>query len=162
MVSNDAGPMTVSSENHKKSKESPMKRSLTWCFLGLFLLVSAASQAQETAGTERTVTALEQKWVEAVKAHNPDLLTSLLADKFVNTGNDGKVTDKSAALAEFKTNKVDSAALDDLKITVFGDVAIATGAFKVKGTDGSGKPFDVDERYIDTWVKMPNGQWQCV
>jgi ketosteroid isomerase-like protein len=137
-----------------------MKRSLTWCFLGLVLFVSAAlSQAQDT---EQTVAALEQKWVQAVKAHNPDLLAQLLADKFVNTGNDGKVTDKAAALAEFKANKVDTAALDDLKITVFVDVAIATGAFKVKGTDGSGKSFDVDERYTDTWVKMPNGQWQCV
>jgi ketosteroid isomerase-like protein len=21
---------------------------------------------------------------------------------------------------------------------------------------------DVHERFTDTWVKMPNGQWQCV
>jgi hypothetical protein len=48
-----------------------------------------------------------------------------------------------------------------LKVTVFGDTAIATGDFKAKGTDASGKPL-ISERFTDTWVKMPNGQWQCV
>jgi len=140
-----------------------MKKSLKWCFLGLVLLVSAASaQAQETGGTERTVAALEQKWLQAVKANNPDLLAPLLADKFVNTGSDGKVTDKAAMLAEGKATKFASAALDDLKVTAFGDTAIATGDFKVNGTDASGKPFDIHERFTDTWVKMPNRPWQCV
>jgi ketosteroid isomerase-like protein len=140
-----------------------MKRSLTWCFLGLVLLVSAASsQAQETAGTEKTVAALEQKWLQSQKTNNPDLLAPLLADKFVSTGEDGKVTDKAATLAEAKATKFDSAAYDNLKVTVFGDTAIATGDFKAKGTDASGKPLDVHVRFTDTWVKMPNGQWQCV
>jgi len=35
-------------------------------------------------------------------------------------------------------------------------------ASKGKGTDPSGKPMDVQERFTDTWVKMQNGQWQCV
>ena len=140
-----------------------MKRSLTWCFLGLVLLVSAASsQAQETAGTEKTVAALEQKWLQSQKTNNPDLLAPLLADKFVSTGEDGKVTDKAATLAEAKATKFDSAAYDNLKVTVFGETAIATGDFKAKGTDASGKPLDVHVRFTDTWVKMPNGQWQCV
>ena len=61
-----------------------------------------------------------------------------------------------------KATKVDSAALDDLKVTAFGDTAIATGDFKITGTDAPGKPWDLHMRYTDTWVKMPNGQWQCV
>ena len=97
-----------------------------------------------------------------MKANNPDLLAPLLADKLVNTDIDGKVTDKAVLLAEGKATKYDSAALDNLKVTVFGDTAIATGDFKINGTDASGKPFDVHERFTDTWVKMPNGQWQCV
>ena len=40
--------------------------------------------------------------------------------------------------------------------------AIATGGFKGKGTDESGKPFETNERWTDTWVKMPDGKWQCV
>jgi ketosteroid isomerase-like protein len=50
----------------------------------------------------------------------------------------------------------------DVKVTVFGDTAIATGLFKGKGTDPAGKSFDVNERFTDTWMKMPGGKWQCV
>jgi hypothetical protein len=28
--------------------------------------------------------------------------------------------------------------------------------------DPTGKPFDSRERFADTWVKMPDGKWQCV
>ena len=155
--------MTVSSDNPEKAKGEPMKRNLTWCFLGFFVLISVVwSQAQGTAGTEQAVAGLEQKWLQSQQTNNPDLVAPLLADKFVNTGSDGKVTDKAASLATAKGTRYDSVAYDDLKVTEFGDTAIATGTFKAKGTDASGKPLDVQERFTDTWVKMPNGQWQCV
>jgi uncharacterized protein (TIGR02246 family) len=120
------------------------------------------SQAQETAGTEQAVAALEQKWLQSQKTNNPDLVAPLLADKFINTGSDGKVTNRAESLANAKATKYESVDYDDLKVTVFGDTAIATGGFKAKGTDASGKPLDARERFTDTWVKMPNGQWQCV
>jgi ketosteroid isomerase-like protein len=85
-----------------------------------------------------------------------------LADKFVNTGNDGNVTDKAETLATAKATKYDSAEYDDVKVAVFGDTAIATGGFTAKGTDPSGKPLDTRERFTDTGVKMPSGKWQCV
>ena len=94
--------------------------------------------------------------------NNPALLVPLLADKFVNTGTDGKFTDKAETLARAKATKFASAENEDVKVTVFGDTAIATGVYKGKGTDPSGKPFDESERWTDTWVKMPDGQWQCV
>jgi ketosteroid isomerase-like protein len=85
-----------------------------------------------------------------------------LADKFVNTGSDGKVTGRAETLAELKTMKWNTADYSDLKVTVFGDTAIATGDFKSKGTDAAGKAFDVDIRWTDTWMKMPSGKWQCI
>jgi len=78
------------------------------------------------------------------------------------TGSDGKVTGKAESLATAKRTKYDSVDYDDVKVTVFGNTAIATGGFKAKRTDASGKPLDTHERWTDTWVKMPNGQWQCV
>lgn len=86
----------------------------------------------------------------------------MLADKFVNTGSDGKVMNRMEALADAKATKYDSASYDDVKVTAFGGVAIAIGVFTAKGTDASGKPLDVHERFTDTWVKMSNGKWQCV
>jgi ketosteroid isomerase-like protein len=140
-----------------------MKKTLMWCFIGLLSLGSAAwSQAQTTGGTEKAVAALEQQWLQSQKTNNPDLVAPLLADKLVITGSDGKVRNKTGSLANAKATKYASAEYEDMKVTVFGDTAIATSVFNAKGTDESGKPFDFHERWTDTWVKMPSGKWQCV
>jgi ketosteroid isomerase-like protein len=134
-----------------------MKKTLI-CSLGLLLLVTAAWSQD---GTEKAVAALEQQWLKSQQTNNVDLLTPLLADKFINTSVDGKVTDKAETLAQYKKTKWDSAENTDVQVTVYGDAAIATGVYNGKGTR-SDKPFDAHERWTDTWVKMPSGQWQCV
>jgi ketosteroid isomerase-like protein len=139
-----------------------MKRMLMWCLVGLLSLGSAALSQAQTGATEKTVIALENQWLQSQKTNNPDLVAPLLADKFINTDTDGKVTSKVEMLATAKTTKYDSVEYEDVKVTVFGDMAIASGGFKGKGTEPSGKPMDVHVRWTDTWVKMPNGKWQCV
>ena len=132
--------------------------------LGLFLVGSPAlSVAQQTSGEiEKAITALENQWLQSQKTNNPDIIAPLLADKFVSTEADGRVSNKAQMLADAKTRKYSSAEYEDVKVTAFGDTAIATGGFKGKGTDASGKPFDEHVRWTDTWVKMPSGKWQCV
>ena len=134
-----------------------MKKTLV-CSLGLLLLVTAAWSQN---GTEKAVAAFENQWLKSQQTNNVDLLNPLLADKFVNTSSDGKVTGKSETLAEYKQTKWTSAENADVKVTAFGDTAIATGVYNGKGTR-SGKAFDAHERWTDTWVKSSSGQWQCV
>ena len=133
-----------------------MKKSLICLIVVLVLATAVWSQS-----TEKAVVALEQQWLQSQKTNNVDLLTPLLAEKFINTSSAGKVTGKSETLAEYKTTKWTSAENTDVKVAVYGDAAVATGTYKGKGTD-SGKPFDVAERWTDTWIKGPGGQWQCV
>lgn len=140
-----------------------MKRTVIWSFVGLvFLLSSVRSQAQSTGATEKTLAALEEQWLQSQKTNNPDLTAPLLADKFVDTSSDGKVMGKAEFLAAQKSIKWSSAENSDVKITVFGSTAIAAGIEKWKGTDASGQALDENERWTDTWVKMPSGKWQCV
>jgi hypothetical protein len=141
-----------------------MKRKWIWSvFVLTFLGLPALSQEKKTdVGAEKTVAGLENQWLQSQKTNNPDMVAPLLADKFVNTGSDGKVTNKEESLANAKATKYNSVDYENLMVTVFGNTAIATGDFKAKGTDHSGKPMDVHERFTDTWVKMPSGHWQCV
>src|ERR1700676_3337447 len=105
-----------------------MKRTWMWCLIGLLSLASAAwSQAQQTGGTEKAIAALENQWLQSQKTNNPDLVAPLLADKFVSTGADGKVTNKAQTLADAKASKFVSAENENVQVTVFGDTAIATG-----------------------------------
>jgi ketosteroid isomerase-like protein len=138
-----------------------MKKKSIRCLLALLSLVGIAG-SQTGGGTEKAVAALEQQWLQGQNTNNPDLVAPLLADKIVVTEADGKVSDKAGTLAFHKNTKWDSAEYDDVKVTVFGDTAIATGGFKGKGTDATGKPFDNNERWTDTWMRMPSGKWQCV
>lgn len=141
-----------------------MKKGLIWCLLGSVLLTSAVwSQATKSAATEQAVAALEQQWLKSQQTNNPELVAPLLADNFLQTSGEGKLTTtKAEALAQAKETKWSSVDYVDLKVTVFGNTAIATGGFKGKGTDTSGKSLDETSRFTDTWVKMPNGKWQCV
>lgn len=136
-----------------------MKNRWGWCSIALVLL---ASSAWAQSGAEKAVAALEQKWLQSQQTNNPDLVAPLLADKFIETSADGKVMDKTAAMAMAKAMKYSSAEYYDVKVTGFGNTAIATGGFKGKGTDAAGKPFDDNERWTDTWMKMSDGKWQCI
>ena len=139
-----------------------MKKSM-WFIFGLLLLtIPAWPQSKSTAGTEKAVAALEQQWLKAQQTSNPDLIEPLLADRFIETTSDGKTMGKAEALSGTKAAKYESAEYGNVKVSVFGNTAIATGEFQGKGTDENGKPIASPERWTDTWVKMPNGKWQCV
>jgi len=141
-----------------------MRKIWTWCALAvLALAVAPWSLAQKNAATEKAVADLEREWLKTQRTNDPAMLSSLLADGFVNTDIDGKVENKAESIAEAKTTKY-SGDVDylDLKVKVFGDTAIATGTFKGKVTRPDGKSIDANDRFTDTWVKMPSGKWQCV
>ncbi len=141
-----------------------MKNTQVWCLLGLLSLTSAAlSQAQQTSGaTEKAIMALEAQWLKSQQTNTPDSMAPLLADKFVYTSADGKVSNRAQSMTVDKATKNTSVENEDVQVTVFGDTAIATGLWVGKGTDEKGTPFDRHNRWTDTWVKMPNGKWQCV
>jgi ketosteroid isomerase-like protein len=128
------------------------------------LLVTSVAWAQAAKSDDTTVkaiTALENQWLQAQKTNNPSLVAPLLADTFVSVGADGKLLTKEQLLTAQKQRKYSSVDYEDVHVTVYGSTAIATGVYRGKGT-GEGKPFDEVERWTDTWVKMPNGKWQCV
>jgi uncharacterized protein (TIGR02246 family) len=141
-------------------------RNLIWGSFALVMMVSAAqAQAATTGADEQAVTAAEHQWLKSQQTNNTELLAPLLADKVVETNQDGKVfSGKDAVLADAKSTTF-SGSVDytDLKVTVFaGHTAIATGTFTGKVTDAAGKPSAARSRFTDTWVKMADGKWLCV
>ena len=138
------------------------KRRLIWVPFALVMIVGGvAMQATAADSAEQAVTAAENQWLKSQQTNNVELLAPLLSDKVVETTEEGKVhAGKDAVLAAAKSDTWSSVTYTDLKVTVFGHTAIATGTFTGKGTN-AGKPVDVRERFTDTWV-MTNGKWLCV
>jgi ketosteroid isomerase-like protein len=142
-----------------------MNRTSMWCFVVLLSFGSAERLvAQGSRSTEEAVVRLEQQWFEA--QHTCDQLAPLLADKVVIMRSDGEVINKTEELATCKDTKWSRIRLRDPNLghhpnfAIFGDTVITTVDFEGEGTDASGKPFEVHERWTHTWVKMPSGQWQ--
>jgi ketosteroid isomerase-like protein len=141
-----------------------MKNRIALCLAGVISL-SLATIAQglpADVSAEKAVAALEEQWTQSERTNNPDLTAPLLADKVIFIGTDGKISNQAKTLADAKATKYVSVDIEDLHITVIGQTAIATMVFKAKGTDEKGKPMDINARWADTWMKMPNGAWQCV
>ena len=94
---------------------------------------------RRASAAESAVAEQEKQWAQSQKTNNPDLLAPLLADKFVNTSFDGRVRNKAEKLAEEKATKYSSVEYEDLKVTVFGDTAIATMVWNGQCTEEYGK-----------------------
>src|ERR1700716_1545060 len=132
--------------------------------LGVFLvllLVALASPARPSI-VEKAVSDLEYQWAEAQRLGKADVVGPMLADNFVNTDADGATYGKAQLLSNLKGGKWEENGISDVKVKIYGDAAVATGSWKGKGVDGDGTHIDRSERWTDTWVKMPNGKWQCV
>ena len=141
-----------------------MNRTVIYSLFGILSLGAAAIvPAQVPMGeAEKAVVAQEHQWMQSQKANDAEMLAPLLAEKFINTGQDGKVTNKAQTVAEAKATHWISVQYENVDVVVYGDAAVATGVFMGKGTDSKGKRLDELERFTDTWVKMPGGKWQCV
>jgi ketosteroid isomerase-like protein len=141
-----------------------MKKTLVRSVVALLSLMVAAQAADKemSGGTEQAIAALEQKWVDAAKAGNADAIAPMLSERLIDTNSDGKVGGKTETLAAIKSAKWDISQISNVKVTVFGSTAIASGDWRGKGTDNTGAKIDTHERWTDTWMKTASGKWQCV
>jgi ketosteroid isomerase-like protein len=127
------------------------------------LLIPAVSAQDRNDPVESKIIALEKAWNQAYKFRDKKALGEILSDSIILVNDDGSVLTKAAFLGA-----VDSAPSSDeqqaepesITVHVFGDVAVATGVFRIKGVE-KGKPFVRRNRFADTWVSK-GGSWVCI
>jgi ketosteroid isomerase-like protein len=135
-----------------------MKRLLAVASVMLAMCTVAFAQGS----VDQTLMDLERQWVKAALASKGEALAPLLATNFVSVQSDGTMQTKAEYVAMTNKGKWQVSEVSDMKVQVHGDSAVVTGVWTGKGTDGTGRAFDGKERFADTWVKMPDGKWQCV
>jgi uncharacterized protein (TIGR02246 family) len=132
--------------------------------LGLLGLFGAPPGWTQTRGPEQELIALEHTWKDAVVKRDAAALERLYADEYISTDQEGMVWTKVQDIAidtEAATpSRVTSYKLDDLKVRVYGDVAVVTGRNTTTGTL-FGKTASTKSRFTDVFVKR-NCRWQCV
>ena len=110
---------------------------------------------------EQAVMQAERDLVNAVVKRDMPTLETYLGKEGTPT-NDGQVISRAQVLAELKSGayKIESDAIRDLSVHVFGDVAVATMMLDTKGTY-KGADFSSVVRSTDFFVKR-DGRWQAV
>jgi len=111
---------------------------------------------------EAKVRGLENKWADSYRHRKIELLSSLLAEDFVITVENGATYSKSGYISHTAdpTVHVEIAELTDLKVHMHGNAAVVTGAYYEKGKQ-DGKPYEYHDRLTDVWVKSEAG-WQVI
>jgi len=125
-------------------------------------MYAGLAAAQDKSETAANIQRQEMKWTEAYKQRNINILSSLLADDFVITIEDGSIYSKAGYITHSAdpATHVQVAELSDLKVRVHGDTAVVTGAYHEKG-ESSGKLYEYHDRLTDVWMKV-SGKWQVV
>jgi ketosteroid isomerase-like protein len=121
--------------------------------------MNALAQEKSEAATIRN---LELKWTESYKERSIDILSSLLAEEFVITVEDGSIFSKAGYISHTADPSVhvQVAEMTDLKVRMHGDTAIVTGGYHERGESG-GKRYEYRDRLTDIWMKI-GGKWQVV
>lgn len=133
------------------------------------LAVSAQTTTPQVSATStvspETVAALEKlnsEWLTAYKTRDGAALDRILADDFEAIYPGGRILRK-ADLIRSATNPartVSEIAWDDLKILVFGDVAVVRARSRIVGRNAEGD-FSNRNDYADVYVRRA-GAWRAV
>jgi ketosteroid isomerase-like protein len=128
----------------------------------LLLLCAGVVAAQEKSEPGAQVLRQEIKWTEAYKQRNINILSSLLADDFVITIEDGSTYSKAGYTTHSAdvSVHVEVAELSDLKVRMHGNTAVVTGAYHERG-ESNGKRYEYRDRLTDVWLKVGN-TWKVI
>ena len=127
---------------------------LTFCLL----ICATVSFCQSTA-TDPQLVKTENKFFEAIATRNYTEIESFYDDAFSGILSSGKVVDKSQMVEYQKTNDgVVVKSFQELKTTIYGEVAISTGIEVNKTKSGSNLG---QIRFTRIYVKR-NNEWKII
>ena len=140
-----------------------MSRLTGSLFLALVLCMAVPLPAQEQGNAVAQVRSLEEKWSEAYKHRDIDILSTLLTEDFIITVEDGSTYSKAGYITHSADPavQVDVAELSDMRVRVRGGLlAIVTGAYHERGQSNR-KPYEYHDRFTDVWVRVGNS-WRVI
>ncbi|MGH9497638.1 MAG: nuclear transport factor 2 family protein [Terriglobales bacterium] len=118
--------------------------------------------AQQSSPEGEKILALEKKWTESYKHRDIGLLSSLLAEDFIITVEDGSTYGKAGYISHSADSSVLVAVAEqsELRVRMHGDTAVVTGAYHETG-ESKGKHYEYRDRLTDVWMKR-DGKWHVI
>jgi uncharacterized protein (TIGR02246 family) len=130
---------------------------------GLMLLATLAAVASGQPADTQAILDIEQRLAQAWVDRDRKAIESILADDWSVTDASGRVLTKPQVMQESfgsTERRVDRMIVDDVKVRVFGETAVATGRTQATGSY-RGQSASVVLRFTDVFVRR-DGRWQVV
>lgn len=131
----------------------------TWLAAGI---VGMVGPGQGTDDAE-TIRSIEQRIAKAWVDSDRSTIDAILAPEWSVTDASGRVLTKEQVFHETFASterRIDSMAIDDVRVRLFGDVAVATGRTRATGSY-RGTASSVVLRFTDIFVRQ-DGRWRVV
>lgn len=130
--------------------------------LALAVSVSAMA-AEKNTKVEQEIEKLDMAWGEAAAKGDGAVLNRLLADDLYHVHASGNIETKATYVDALVSGKRKHAPIvpQEVKVRVYGDIAVSTGKFRmIAYKEGMPKPMvDQVNLYTHVWRKTPKG-WQ--
>ena len=138
---------------------------IRWSLALLVTSLSLTSWGADSAKRDNesaALIALENEWIAALQKSDTESLSKVLAAGFVDTDETGHRSSKAAVLDALRSGalKIRKLQLSDMKVHLYGDAAVVTGASTQDGTY-EGSPLAPRIVFTDTFIRK-GGTWQAV
>lgn len=114
----------------------------------------------KTTDAQLQLTKAIEDLAESYKQRDPAAVDRFLAEDFTLADQDGRLYDRSEALALWSQVQMTRSALEELKVRQYGEVAVATYIWKIEALL-AGKNISGAYRLTDVWVRR-DGVWRLV
>jgi ketosteroid isomerase-like protein len=128
------------------------------------MLAVTPGWTQTRSTPEQELVALENAWSRASVNRDKVAMERFYADEYIFTNEDGTVSNKAKDITDSTTGEFHlmSYQFEDMKVHLYGDVAVVTGRNTIKGIwEDINHDISGPYRFTDVFVKR-NGRWQCV
>jgi ketosteroid isomerase-like protein len=124
--------------------------------------VVASAAVAAPSSDEQALMDLENRNSDAYLRGDVATVEAILDESYTLTNSHAKVSHRDDDLRELRARdpKYTEFRTHNMQARTYGDAGIVIGVVSLKGTSG-GKPFDVDMRFTDTFVRS-NGAWKMV
>jgi len=126
------------------------------------LCLGATEVIAAPSAEEQALMQIENRLSEAFRTGDLDYIKKTEDETYTLTNSRALVTRRADDIEEVtkRDPRYDEFRTHDMQARIYGDAGVVIGIVSLKGTSG-GKPFDVDMRFTDTFVKR-GGEWRIV
>ena len=126
------------------------------------IILSCNAKDKSNKGAEAQLLRLNYLYDSALLIQDTGFLKRLYAEDFVYTNPEGKLLNKEQQIISIAVSEMkwDAGKSDDVRVKIYNDIAVMTGAFRASGTY-RGNPISIHERYTAVW-KQKDTTWQMI